>query len=140
MTMHSPAFQNFGRSGFSRQDAFTLLEVMIAVMVFGIAVVGLLMALSSTIGTAAAFDRESKVALSLQNQLAEAREIDFAAGTATVGPDEMGVVYTKDISPLELQNKDGQQLNGLYSIRITATWGQGGPDETETGEVYVYKP
>lgn len=131
MSMHPPGFTN---------RAFTLLEVMLAVMIFAIAVVGLLMALSTTIGTASAFDREGKVALSLQNQLAEAREIDFAAGTETVGPDELGVVYTRDITPLQLQNKDGQGLNGLYSIRITANWGQGGPDETETAEVYVYKP
>ena len=121
-------------------DGFTILEVMLAVMIFGIAVLGLLTALRTTIETAHSFDMEGKIALSIQNQLAEAKEIDFKAGTETDGPDEMGVLYTRDIAPLQLENQNGHSLNGLYSIRITATWGLCGPDQTQTAEVYVYKP
>ena len=119
---------------------FTILEVMLAVMIFGIAVLGLLTSLSTTIETAGSFAREGKIALSMQTQLAEAKEIDFEPGTQTDGPDEMGVLYTRDITPLQMENENGQSLDGLYSIRITAVWGLGGPDQTQTAEIYVYKP
>jgi len=124
-----------------QKDGFTLLEVMLAVMIFAIAVLGLLTTLSTTIEAAGDFNRESRVALSLQNQLAEARELDFRGEQSeTVGPDEMGVIYKREIVPIELQNRNGQPLNRLFAIRITATWGLAGPDETQIAEVYVYKP
>ncbi|MEI6350153.1 MAG: type II secretion system protein [Verrucomicrobiota bacterium] len=117
---------------------FTLLEVMLAVMIFAIAVVGLLTALSTTIGSAAAFNREAQVRMALQTRLAEARVIDFAEGATTSDPDEMGVIYTTEITPLELQNGEGRPLDHLYSLRITANWTQGGEEEAQTAEVYVY--
>lgn len=110
-------------------------------MVFAIAVLGLLTTLNTTIQAAGDFNRESRIALSLQNQLAEAREIDFKGERSeTVGPDELGATYKREIIRVALQNKNGQLLNHLFAIKITATWGLGGPDETQTAEVYVYKP
>ena len=117
---------------------FTLLEVMLAVMIFALAVVGLLTALNTTIGSVSAFNRQAQVRQALQTRLAEAREIDFAEGSTSSEPDEWGVTYTTDITPLDLQNRDGRLLDHLYSLRITANWSQGGEDETDTAEVYVY--
>ena len=110
-------------------------------MVFAIAVLGLLSALHTTVDAATGFNRESQVALSLQNQLAEAREAPFdGPGTETDGPDELGVTYTKEIEALQLQNRDGKRLDRLYRLRITAAWGSDDAPETQMAEVYVYKP
>lgn len=108
-------------------------------MIFAIATMGLLTALSTTIGAATSFNRESQVRLGLQTRLAEAREIDFAEGMNTSDPDEFGVVYTTEITPLELQNRDGRVLERLYILRITASWNEDGNEETQTAEVYVYR-
>ncbi len=114
---------------------------MLAVTVFAIAVLGLLSALHTTVDAATGFNREAQVALSLQNQLAEAREEPWTGpGSETNGPDELGVMYTKEIEPLELQNRDGHALDRMYRLKITATWGAGDTEETQTAEVYVHKP
>jgi hypothetical protein len=56
------------------------------------------------------------------------------------GPDELGVTYTREIEPLELQNRDGRVLPRMYRLKITATWGSDEAPETQTAEVYVHKP
>ena len=121
------------------RSAFTLLEVMLAVTVFSIGVLGLLTALNTTVDAAKGFDREAQVALALQNQLAEAREAEWTGpGVETEGPDELGVTYTREIEPLDLQNRDGRPLDRLYRLKITASWGAEGNEETQVAEVYVY--
>ncbi len=118
---------------------FTLLEIMLAVTVFAIAVVGLLSALGTTVDAATAFNREAQVAFALQNQLAEAREEPWTGpGSETTGPDELGVTYTREIEPLELPNGDGPPLDRMYRLRITAQWGSADQEQTEMAEVYIH--
>lgn len=123
------------------ERGFTLLEVMFAVMIFAIGVLGLLSALQTSVEAAGRFNREAAVSISIQNRLAELQHEEFPGpGVETDGPDEIGVTYTREIEPLTLHNRHGQGLARLFLVRIRAEWGGGEEKDHLTAEVYVYRP
>lgn len=125
----------------TERRGFTLLEVMLAVMIFAIAVLGLLTALQSSVDAANSFNREAAVTVALQSRLVEIEQGEFPGpGVEREGPDEMGVVYTRSIEPLTLHNRHGRTLPRLYRVQITAAWGSEEDEDNLTAEVYVYRP
>src|SRR3990172_1459166 len=89
---------------------FVLLEVMLATMIFGLAVVALARALNHTLDAAIEAQHETAIRLRLESQLAEARQQRLQPGRQTSAPDPSGVVYEREISPLEMRNAKGQWL------------------------------
>ena len=97
-----------------------LLEALLALAVFAIAVVGL----AKSINAASVFAREariiSNVTRSMENALEEAihRPV-IEPGEWTSEPDGNGLIVTTRIAEVEIENQDGQMLNGMYEISVT---------------------
>lgn len=97
-----------------------LLEALLALAVFAIAVVGL----AKSINAASIFAREARtistVTRSMENALEEAihRPV-IEPGEWTSEPDSSGLIVTTRISEVEIENQEGQTLNGMYEISVT---------------------
>lgn len=129
------------RSGSCRGPAhggFILLEVVIAIGVFMVAVTGIVVALNTIIDTSMVVRKENAILVKMETRLAEARFLPLQEGTfPDEEPDIDGVLFTRIVTPLELVNKDEVTLNNLFKVQMVATWMDGQRKETQTAEIYV---
>ncbi len=113
---------------FSRtRSGFTLFEVLLALIVFGIAAVALVSTLNQ-IGEAAFEARQYRtIELSLESLLDEyskVPQIQALSEDIPAGPD--GIAYEVIVEEVtDLQNQDGQPLNGIFRIQARAIWREG---------------
>ncbi|HWB06125.1 MAG TPA: hypothetical protein VG796_24095 [Verrucomicrobiales bacterium] len=121
-----------------RRDAMVIMEVLCAILVFGLAVVGLMKALTVSARSAAISQQELRMILRLQSTLNETSKypkIDELYNTEpvkTTDADELGVWTRTEIVKLEgVLNSEGQPLNDMYHIIVTAYY----DDFGRTGEM-----
>ncbi len=137
MTPHIRKTAALGRSG------FILLEILMAMALFGILGVGLTEALDKTADNALASRREMKMVRTLESLLTEAsKALQFEEGEENLGEDkDTGVYYQRVIEPLEAENMDGEVLNQMWRIAIIASWKTpSGREMEEVAETIRYEP
>jgi Tfp pilus assembly protein PilV len=121
-----------------RRKGMVIMEVLCALLIFGMAVVGLMKALTVSAHNAVISQQELRMILRLQSRLNETSKypkIDELYNTEpvkTTEPDDLGVWTRTEIIKLEdLQNSEGQPLNDMYHIIVTAYY----DDFGKTGEL-----
>ena len=115
---------------FRRTGGMVLLEAMLALAVFAIAVVGLARALNMAVLNSREARQISAVTRSMENALEEAlHRPNFEPGEWTSEPDAIGLVVTTAVREAEMNNGDGQLLGGLYEVQITGVLPGRGKDE-----------
>jgi prepilin-type N-terminal cleavage/methylation domain-containing protein len=135
---------SFPRLRHVREAGFTLLEVMLAVFIFGIAAVALVEAINTSGRTALDARTKGSIQMRLDNLLLEATRDPLWASDARMQVatertvEENGFKYTIKREPLDLQNVDGQPLQGLYLVQITARWMEGGRERNAVAETWAY--
>ena len=122
---------------------FLLLEVVLALGIFGIAVTGFAVALQRTADLAALTQRQLTTTRLLQSALAEAMSYPvMEEGTTSVAIDEMAeygmeIETTVELLP-EMQNEDGQLLQEMYRIEVMARWFENGVPQEQSAETWRY--
>ncbi len=117
---------------------FTLLEALLALMVFSIAVVALVEAVNQIGNTTLHRRREATVQERMRSLLIEHTRLPNMPAEAKVQEDD--VTYTVRRVPLELRNQDGLPLPDLFEISVTAAWLEGSVTQRATAETWVYPP
>lgn len=121
--------------------AFSLLEIVIALTVFVIAISGLFAALQQIGMNSAAFAQDRGIQYGLEAILTEAKHLPVEEMSFERMDEAQGVRYTVTAEPASLANIDGEALDDLYLLRAMADFeGMGGGIQTEVAEIYVYKP
>jgi prepilin-type N-terminal cleavage/methylation domain-containing protein len=122
--------------------AFVLLEIIMAMALFGILGVGLTEALDKTAENSLASRREVKMLRTLESLLTEAsKALQFEEGEENLGENENGVYFQRVIEPLEAENMDGQALTQMWRVAIIASWKtKGGREMQEVAETIRYEP
>ena len=125
-----------------RSAAFSLLEIVIALTVFVIAITGLFSALQQIGMNSAAFAQDREIQYGLEAILAEARHLPVSEMTFERVDETQGVRYTMTVEPANLANVDGEALDDLYLLRAAADFDSmgGGGTQIEAAEIYVYQP
>ncbi len=121
-----------------RRRGFTLLETLLALMVFSTAVVALVEAVHQ-IGEhtllrrheAAVQERMRSLLVEHTRRPDEIEEVKLQEGDVT---------YIVTHTPLELKDRDGQPLAGLFEVRVTAAWMEGRTQQQASAETWVYPP
>ena len=122
------------------RKGFLLLEMLLAIMVFAMAATGFVVALQSMSKTADQAQTELQITRILETALNETLslpileegELSDVAGDGSI--DILAVV-----EPIEdLENENGDQLNELFSIRISARWYQNGDWQEREIETWRY--
>lgn len=123
-----------------RRSGFLLMELILALGVFGIAATGFAMALSKTADAADLAQRRMKVTRILDSALTEALSIPvLEEGSNTVVLDEENFEVDTVITLLdEIENQDGQFLQEMYRIEVVANWYENGAWQKETAETWRY--
>jgi prepilin-type N-terminal cleavage/methylation domain-containing protein len=118
---------------------FTLLETLLALMVFSLAVVALVEAVHQ-LGTSSLHQRrEAEVQEHMRSLLLEHTRMPLP-------PEELetregDVTYTVERIRLEdLRNLDGQPVQDLFEVRVTATWTEGSEQQQAEAATWVDPP
>lgn len=115
---------------------FTLLETLLALMVFSMAVVALVEAVHQLGEHTLLRRHEAAVQERMRSLLVEHTRM-LEQG---VELQEGDVTYTVTHTPLELKNRDGQPVDGLFEVRVTAAWKEGKTPQQASAETWVYPP
>jgi len=125
------------------RKGFLLLEVLLALGVFGIAATGFAVALHKTADLASTAQRKLKMTRLLESALAEAMSYPvLEEGTTSVEVDEMvdqglEIETTIELLP-EMENEDGQLLQEMYRIEVVARWFENGQSFEQMAETWRY--
>jgi type II secretory pathway pseudopilin PulG len=119
---------------------FTLLEVLLAITVFVLAVVGLATALSRTLDASVIRRRETEIRFGIENTIAELRLAPLQPGKLETEPDARGVVYSTEVTVVDdLETEQKEKLSGIFRVQVRARWKQGAEDQERVEEMYVYQ-
>lgn len=125
------------------RKGFLLLEVLLALGVFGIAATGFAVALHKTADLAANAQRKLKMTRLLESALAEAMSFPvLEEGTTSVAVEEMSdegleIETTVELLP-EIENEEGQLLQEMYRIEVAARWFENGVSREQLAETWRY--
>lgn len=128
------------RFGKADSRAYLLLDVVLAVTIFAIAVTGILVAISSITETSKNYARDMQVQYGMDAMLVEARHRPVEEMGFERNDEDLGVLYRTEIEPLNQVNSDGDALEDLYLLKVSAIFQYGSEDETDSAEVIVYRP
>ena len=121
-----------------KRRGFTLLETLLALMVFSTAVVALVEAVHQLGEHTLLRRHEAAVQERMRSLLVEhTRRPD---DIEEVKLQEGDVTYTVTHTPLELKDRDGQRVEGLFEVRVTAAWLEGRTQQQASAETWVYPP
>ena len=121
-----------------KRRGFTLLETLLALMVFSTAVVALVEAVHQLGEHTLLRRHEAAVQERMRSLLVEHTRIPDAIEEIKLK--EGDVTYTVTHTPLELKDRDGQPLAGLFEVRVTAAWMEGRIQQQASAETWVYPP
>lgn len=115
-----------------------LLELILALTVFSLAVTGLARSLQVGIQTAAILNREHDIRLGLRSFLEEVRRKPVSEMAQTVEDPRLAVTFQSQVDELTIKDRNGAVLKDLYKLRVFATYEMGEQRE-ESVEIWVYK-
>jgi len=124
----------------SHRRGFLMLEVVLALAIFGIAATAFAVAIQRTAAAANLAQSELQVNRILESALSEELSLPtLQEGTKTTPIGASGMeVATKTELIDDLENKDGQQLQETYRITVTARWFQDNAWQERSAETWRY--
>ena len=136
------SFQTHGeRTGkFVLRRGYILLELIIALSIFAIGVLGLARTLNSSMEVANILNRDQRVRIGMRSFLEEIRRKPLNEMNANITDAATGVTYTSTTEPVSLIMTNGNTMTDLYDLKIVASYIAGHEQREESVDVYVYKP
>jgi len=126
-----------------KRRGFLLLEVILALMVFSIAATGFAVALRRTADLAVLSQKKVKITRILESALIAAMSMPtMTEGVTTDVVDEMkefSMEIDTEVKALpDLQNQDGQPLQNMYRVTVTAHWTESGQEQVQDATTWRY--
>lgn len=119
---------------------YILLELIIALSIFAIAVVGLAKALNTTLEVGNIMNRDYAVRVGLQSFVEEVKRKSVTDMVTTTADERLGVTYTSTVEPLNITvPRSGAQLSDCFRLTATAAYTVGSELRDETIELWFYQ-
>lgn len=127
------------RRSFSR-SGFLLLEMVLALAVFGMAATGFTVALNRMAATASLAQSELRITRILDSALDEVlSQPAIEEGSDTIEIGETGIELETNIERIEdLENEEGQLLQDMFLIQVRAKWNENGRTQERVAETWRY--
>lgn len=122
-----------------RRGGYVLLELILSLIIFSIAVMSLARTLQMAIQTSSVLNRENDIRMGLRSFLEEVRRKPLAELAQTYTDPRLGVTYNSTAEPLTLKDRNGTVLSDLYTLRVAVTFDVGAEQREEALDIYVYK-
>lgn len=133
--------KNQGKGRAKRATAgYALLDVVVALTVFSIWGVSLMSLLREISIQSESYARDRLIQYQLQSFITEARHKPIVEIPGEYLDENLNVTFTTTAEELQLANVNGNGLTDLYTVKVTAQFTENGEPQTETAEVYIYKP
>jgi prepilin-type N-terminal cleavage/methylation domain-containing protein len=129
-----------------RRRGFLLLEVVLALAVFGIAATGFIVAIHRSADAAMMTQNRMRVTRMLKSALQEAVSLpSLQEGSSSVALLENDTEIITLVEPLEnLENDEGVPLQDMYVITVTAYWTENGQRQEQSARTWrnarMYQP
>lgn len=122
------------------RHGFLLLEVLLALMVFGIAATGFMVALKQMAKAADSTQQELRITRILESALDEAVSLPTLEEgvTSAVVPDTNIEIDTTVELLKELETAEGQLLQEMYRVNVTAHWFADNAWQERSAETWRY--
>ncbi len=127
----SPAIQ--------RNGGYMLLELILALTIFMLAVMGLARSLNMAIQTSAILNRENDIRMGMRSFLEEMRRKPVSDMAQSFEDERLGVTFNSKLDELTLKDRNGTVLKDLYTLRVSATYDVGPEQREESVEMWIYK-
>ncbi|MEX2581539.1 MAG: prepilin-type N-terminal cleavage/methylation domain-containing protein [Verrucomicrobiales bacterium] len=127
----------------TRQAAFSLLELLMAMALFTIAAVSLAEALNVISLTVSESAEDAEIREQLRSVLLEVtRDPDLQPETRSTNPNDQGIFFEIEVTLLSQENERGETLENLHEVVVKAI--RRGPaghhEELDWAGTYVYPP
>lgn len=129
-----------GPTPYAARRAYILFELVLALGIFAIAVLGLAKSLNQALETANLLKRDQIIRIGMLNFLEEIRRKPLTDMSTSMMDTTYGVTYTSVTEPVTLRTTSGTNLTDIYNLTIKATSSFNEVPEEATLSVYVYKP
>jgi len=104
-----------------KTSGFTLLELLMSMALFTVAAVSLAEALNLISLTVSESIDDAEVREQLRATMLEvSRDAALTAETRETNPDKRGLYFRIEVERLDLKNEDGQTLENLFEVKVTA--------------------
>ncbi len=119
---------------------FLLLEMILALAVFGIAATGFAVALHRMAAVAGLAQSELRITRILESALDETLSLPvLEEGTINTSVGETGIELNTTVKLIDdLQNEDGQLLQEMYLIKVEAKWFSNGEWQNRSVDTWRY--
>ena len=117
-----------------------LLEVMVALDIFGTAALALVIALNSTFDAAADRNRIDLALRGLDNQIVLLHSARVTPGETDLPDDGTGVLYHLSVAQEQITDQKNQPVPNMYRVVITAKWTAHGQADERSISTLVYQP
>ncbi|MBK1833905.1 hypothetical protein [Roseibacillus ishigakijimensis] len=119
---------------------FVMMEVLIAVSMFAIVGTAMVVAINDVGDLTFKLHRSQRLSRILDSELRRTMSLpNLEEGKEVREFEELGVEIETLIEPLEeMENQDGQVLNNMFLIRVTAYWTADGQDQIQSTETWRY--
>lgn len=119
---------------------YILLELIIALSIFAIAVVGLTRSLNTTLEVGNIMNKDYAVRVGLRSFIEEMKRKAVSDMATSVTDDRLNATYTSTVEPLAVTvPRTGQPLQDCYRVTFTATYMSGGQQRDESVELWFYQ-
>src|SRR5690606_22255657 len=100
----------------SRRRAYALLDVVLAVALFGITATGLMRVMQRVSETSNGFSRDRYLQTRIEGLLAEKRMLKIDAMASELVDELTGITFRTYVEVLEVDNGEGRELTDLYKL------------------------
>ena len=119
---------------------YALLDVVLAVALFALTVIGLVGVLQSINETSAELARDRMIQHQLTSLLAETKVMPVSSMNSERLDEVTDITYRTYVEEMELDNGEGNALSDLYMLTAEAVFMDSGEPQTETARIIVYQP
>lgn len=117
-----------------------LLDALLAVFVFALAVTGIATWLGQIADNSNQMAKERLVQHGMTGILAEAKQRPLTDMNFERRDDLLEVTYRTAIEPVQLTTTEGETLEDMYVLTVTANYSEGRLEFNRSAEVFIHKP